>query len=425
MSELAARADPEVDSDEEEEKQVAAEEETKAAEVVEDTTLANSDVITKYQEAARIVQAVLTEVAALCVAGTALITICQAGDASIEQKTSAIFRGKNKNGKAIDKGIAFPVCVSVNECICHYSPLVSEDRLPPLVDGDMVKIDLGVHIDGYIAVGAHTVVVGHTPNPAEPITGPRADVITAAWTAAEIAAKMIRPGNTNAMVTEAVKKVSDAFGVKAISGTVMHEMKRYVIDGKKVILLRQEGDEKVDACTFEVHEVYSIDVAMSSGEGKPRQGDLRTTVFKREVDRKHGLKIKASRLFFNEVNKRFPTMPFSTRYMTDETAAKMGVRECVSHQILTAYPVLHERSGDQIAHVKFTILLLPNGNVKITGLEMPAGFATPDKALPEDLQGLLSAEDEKAKKKAKKKTAAKKKKAAATAGGGGAEDVEA
>ena len=35
----------------------------------------------------------------------------------------------------------------------------------------MVKIDLGAHVDGYIAVGAHTVVVGHVPNTEAPITG--------------------------------------------------------------------------------------------------------------------------------------------------------------------------------------------------------------------------------------------------------------
>jgi methionine aminopeptidase len=147
----------------------------------------------------------------------------------------------------------------------------------------MVKVDLGCHIDGYIAVGAHTVVVGHTPAPEAPVTGPRADVLQAAWTAARVAANLIQPGNTNAQVTSAVQKVAEAYGVKAIHGTVMHEMKRFVIDGKKVILLRDEGEEKVEPCTFEKFEVYSIDVAMSSGEGKPRQTDLRTTVFKRQV----------------------------------------------------------------------------------------------------------------------------------------------
>ena len=57
------------------------------------------------------------------------------------------------------QGIAFPTCLSVNHAICHFSPLVSEAD-QTLAEGDMVKIDMGAHIDGYIAVVAHTVVVG-------------------------------------------------------------------------------------------------------------------------------------------------------------------------------------------------------------------------------------------------------------------------
>lgn len=179
-----------------------------------------------------------------------------------------------------------------------------------------------------------------------------------------------------------------------------------MIDGKKVILLREEEGNKVDPCTFETCEVFSIDIAMSTGDGKPRQSELRTTVFKRNVANKFGLKVKASRLFFNEVNKKYPTLPFSTRYLGDETAVKMGLRECVAHDLLASYPVLMERSGDQVAHVKYTVLLLPNGTVKVTGLLPPEGLNS-DKVLPEDLQAILDAEDSKSSKKAKKRNAKK------------------
>lgn len=55
-----------------------------------------------------------------------------------------------------------PTCVSVDNCICHFSPLRSD---PPVVlrNGQMVKVDLGAHIDGFIATAAHTVVVGASP----------------------------------------------------------------------------------------------------------------------------------------------------------------------------------------------------------------------------------------------------------------------
>jgi hypothetical protein len=51
----------------------------------------------------------------------------------------------------------------------------------------------------------------------------------------------------------------------------------------------------------------------------------------------------------------------------DERQAKLGVRECVQHDLLTPYPVLFERPDSSLAHVKFTVLLLPSGTAKITG----------------------------------------------------------
>lgn len=81
----------------------------------------------------------------------------------------------------------------------------------------------------------------------------------------------MKPGNTNKQVTQAIQEVADAFDVRPISGTLMHQMKQYVIDGNKMILLREEPEQKVEACTFESGEVYAIDIAMSSGEGRPRE----------------------------------------------------------------------------------------------------------------------------------------------------------
>ena len=64
-------------------------------------------------------------------------------------------------------GIAFPTCISPNHCVGHYSPLVSEDDVE-IKEGDIVKIDMGVHVDGYIAVVAHTLAP-----PALPRSAPR------------------------------------------------------------------------------------------------------------------------------------------------------------------------------------------------------------------------------------------------------------
>jgi methionine aminopeptidase len=134
MSEFDKNAEIDSDDDEPEVK-----EEEKEPEVQEDTTVANSDVTTKYQEAARIVNGAMAHIQTLCVPGTALLDICKAGDAFIEQGVAGIFRGKGKDGKPLQKGVAFPVCISVNEYVCHYSPLNSEDKVDIYVCGSMFR----------------------------------------------------------------------------------------------------------------------------------------------------------------------------------------------------------------------------------------------------------------------------------------------
>lgn len=368
-------------------------------EVEVELDLTNSDVVTKYKAAADIANKSLLGVIQQCVAGKNVVDICAFGDQIIAAQCNGIY----KKNKKMEKGCAFPTCISVNDCVCHYCPMPTESTA--LNAGDMVKIDLGVHIDGFIAVVAHTVIVGA----AGPVSGPAADVVLAAYHAAEAAVKSIKPGSTNEDVTQAVKAVSECYGVNPVQGVLMHQMKRFVIDGNSVVIGREEADQKVEKFEFEQAQVYTVDVVMSTGEGKPIQRDARTTVFKRAVEQSYRLKMKASRYVFNEVNKRFPTLPFPLRVL-DEKQGRMGVVECVKHDLLSPYPVLWEKPGDLVAHFKFTVLLLPSGTVKVTGAPFaPEGFAT-DKELTPEVQAIL-ATTTKSKKRRKKK-----KKAAAAAG---------
>ncbi|NXB16578.1 PA2G4 protein, partial [Rhagologus leucostigma] len=87
--------------------------------------------------------------------GASVLCLCEKGDSMIMEETGKIF----KKEKEMKKGIAFPTSISVNNCVCHFSPLKS-DQDYILKDGDLVKIDLGVHVDGFIANVAHSFVLG-------------------------------------------------------------------------------------------------------------------------------------------------------------------------------------------------------------------------------------------------------------------------
>ena len=392
------------------------EEEEEEEEEEEVTDLSSSDVCTKYQDASKIVNLTLEGLVGQCVAGAKVVDLCQFGTTVVEAQASKLYT-KKVNGQLMPRGVAFPVCISINNIVCNHSPLSSEE-LDPLKAGDVVKIDLGLHLDGYIAVAAHTLIVPDadtTPEPTEELS----NVAVAAYNAMLVAAHAIQAGRSNADVTKAVERVATHYGVTPISSVRMHQMKRYVLDGVKEVALKEPtpdeieaGEEKLPGCTFEQAEVYAVDVAMSSGDGKARPSPLRTTVYKRNVETNYRLKMKASRYVLSEVDKKFPTLPFTLRHFEDEKQAKMGITECMTHGLVTPYPSLHEHSG-QVAHFKCTVLLLPSGTARVTGLDLPAYFQQ-TKEPDEETQAVLKELAEIAAKKAAKKAKKKKKKKAAS-----------
>lgn len=318
--------------------------------------LTSPEVVTKYKSAADIVNKALQLVVSECKPKAKIVDLCEMGDSFIRKQSEGMYKNVKKK---IERGVAFPTCVSINNVVCHFSPLASDESV--VEEGDMVKIDLGCHIDGFIATVAHTHVVQEGP-----VTGRNADVIAAANTAAEVALRLVRPGKKNRDVTEAIQKVAEAYDCKIVEGVLSHQLKQFVIDGNKVILSVASPDMRVDDAEFEENEVYAVDIVTSTGEGKPKMLDERqTTIYKRAVDKNYHLKMKASRFIFSEINQKFPIMPFSARAL-EEKRARLGLVECVNHDLLQPYPVLHEKPGDFVAHIKFTVLLMPNGSDRVT-----------------------------------------------------------
>jgi len=265
-------------------------------------------------------------------------------------------------------------------------------------EGDIVKVDLGVHIDGFIALVAHTTIATTTT----PVTGRKADVICAANFAAEIAHRLIKPGKKNTDVTEAIKKIAQQFKCEAMEGVLSHQMKRFVIDGNRVIINKSTIEHKVDEFEFEENEVYAVDIVMSTGEGKAKETEARTTIYKRAVDQSYLLKMKAARYVFNEINSRFPTLPFTLRAL-DENKGRLGITELVNHDLVSPYPVLYEKQGEFVAQFKFTVLILPSATDRLTSHPLP--HVTSEFKLEDpELSALLLTGTKRAKKNKKKKT---------------------
>merc|ERR1712166_1740130 len=131
-------------------------EETKAQENYDATFIESPAILDKYKAAGVIVDAALERAIGLAINDADIGEICANIDTFIVEELLKVF--SNKKSKKMDRAIAFPTCVSVNEIMGHFSP-VKDDSIK-LKDGDVVKIEMGAHFDGFASQAAHTVVVG-------------------------------------------------------------------------------------------------------------------------------------------------------------------------------------------------------------------------------------------------------------------------
>eukprot|EP00127_Corallochytrium_limacisporum_P006383 Clim_evm94s225 gene=Clim_evmTU94s225 len=369
------------------------------------------DVVTKYRAAGDIANKALVLVIGLVKEGASAVELCDAGDKFITEETGKLY---NKP-KGISKGIAFPTCINVNNCVCHFSPLASREPLV-LKTGDVVKIDLGAHIDGYIAMIAHTVVVGASKE--NPVTGPLADTIMAAYKASEACLRLVKPDQMTKDISKVITKVANDYGVKPVQGMASHVLARNEPDSDKSIVQNptEDQDRSVKNEPLLTNEVLAMDILMSNGDAVPKQKDELCTIYRR-TGITYQLKMQNSRKINAEATSRFTVMPFTLRAFEDESKAKMGVGEAVRHNVMSAFPMFYDKEGAKVAQFKYTVLIMENGTpLRITkGPDTITDIVKPEKEVTdEEVKNLLAQSvGKKAKKKNKKKATGEGEKAAA------------
>ncbi|CAH8613715.1 unnamed protein product [Schistosoma rodhaini] len=344
-------------------------------------------VVNKYKMSAEVTNTVLVELIGLCVDGANIIELCELGDKKIYEKVSQLF----KKEKEMRKGIAFPTAISVNNMIRHYSPIDEEESGPTEIKtGDLVKIDVGAHIDGYATIVGHTFVVGASQD--NKITGRKADVILAAHAAAEAVIRLLRPGVENLKASEIVSKTVMDFNCHAVEGMQCHQMKKLVYDAEKNIVFSPTEEQKktVEKCTFNINDVWNVDIIVSTGDGRPREHSARTTLFKKN-ETLYQLKMKAARQLYSEISNKFLAYPFSLRAFDNVKRARLGISECIKHGVIEPLSVVCEKDDEFVAQFRFTVLLMPNGPMKVTGLTFdPSLYKSEHKVKDPEIKELLS-----------------------------------
>ncbi|RNC30303.1 aminopeptidase, partial [Trypanosoma cruzi] len=193
----------------------------------EDTTINNSDVMMRYKKAALWCNETLQLLLDATKPGAKVHELCKLGDETVAKKLKTMFKGT-------EKGLAFPTCISVNSCVAHNSPSADDEVASQEIQlGDVVHIDLGIHVDGYCAQVAHTVQV--TENNELAADDDASKVISATYGILNTAMRKMRPGVSVYEVTEVIEKAAAHYGVTPVDGVLSHMLKRYIVDSFRCV----------------------------------------------------------------------------------------------------------------------------------------------------------------------------------------------
>lgn len=323
---------------------------------VETFTLATPGVLEKLMESGKIARQAMDLAISKCVPGADVHTVCTEVHALIVKASNKAF-SKSK----FEKGPAFPVCISLNKICGHFCPL--QDESVTMKEGDVAKIDLGVHLDGFPAVLAHTIVVGGAK------TEEDQRLLSAGFNGLQTLLKSVGPGKVNHDATANLCKVLEDYKVSPLEGVLSHELGKYALNGEFCISGSESVEHRVKKHEMKVNEIYALDVIVSANpkEGKTKQSELRTTCFKRNIDETYDLKTKMARSFLNDIKTNCHDFGFSISFLKNQLEARVGSSECLKTGHLEPYPVIQEKSGANVAHFKWTVAISNKRLILIAG----------------------------------------------------------
>ncbi|KAL8874344.1 MAG: hypothetical protein Q9174_000295 [Haloplaca sp. 1 TL-2023] len=259
-----------------------------------------------------------------------------------------------EEGDSIKGGMGFPTGLSRNHCAAHYSPNAGNKMI--LQKEDVMKVDIGVHLNGRIVDSAFTLAF-------DPVyDNLLAAVKDATNTGVREAGIDVRMSDIGAAIQETMESYEvdiggQTFPVKAIRNLNGHSITQYSIHGSKSVPIVKGGDQT----KMEEGEIFAIETFGSTGKGYVRD-DMETSHYAKKADAPNvPLRVSSARTLLNSITKNFGTIPFCRRYLDRLGHEKylLGLNNLVSSGIVEAYPPLCDVKGSYTAQFEHTILLRP------------------------------------------------------------------
>ena len=249
---------------------------------------------------------------------------------------------------------AFPVNTSINEVAAHYT---AEPNDPLTIkNDDLVKIDLGAQINGYIADTAVTVCYN-----------PEFDnLVQAAELSLSNAMSMIKVGVKSSDVGRTIEKTIKQMGFLPIANLSGHSLDQYTIHAGKSV----PNIWSIGSFTFNENQAFACEPFVTTGDGLGfvHEGKIKN-IFALSSRKK--TKDKEADKMLDYIWQNFNLLPFALRWLTNEWEEKEArnlLEVLVKKKAVHAYPVLVEGNGQRVTQAEHTFIPNETG-VTITTIQ--------------------------------------------------------
>ena len=243
--------------------------------------------------------------------------------------------------------LAFPTGIGVNQVTAHYAPQDGDESV--IKEDDLVKVDFGVHVDGFVTDTSVSV----TYNPEYNL------LLEATQRALEAAIAAARKETRTGEIGRVIHREAARFGFKTIENLTGHTLDRYVVHaGKSIPNLYMPGMQNLkEGDVFAIEPFLTLGTAAGYVVDAPSQ-----TIFSVVARKKTGVPDLDE--FSEKVWEERKTLPFTPRWYAGQFGRDKltsVVNKLVAKRVLRAYPTLVEASGSAVAQFEHTMTLDESG----------------------------------------------------------------
>jgi methionyl aminopeptidase len=290
----------------------------------------SEEAVEKHREAGEILTTVMAETKELVEPGATHLEVAESAEEHIVE---------------LGGEPAFPVNISIDNEASHATPEADDETV--FGEDDMVCLDIGVHVDGYIADAATTIDFSEND-----------ELVEAAEQALEAALDEVEAGAEVGVVGQAIEDVIDGYGYSPVLNLSGHGLQHY--DAHTGPTIPNRGVDR--SVELEAGQVVAIEPFATDGTGKVGEG-THEQIF--ELQEERSVRDRAARQALEQISSEFDGLPFAERWL-DTPRPSMALRRLKTDGAIKGYPVLQEDEGRLVSQAEHSLIVTEDGYELLT-----------------------------------------------------------